>query len=284
MPRLLRVPDKPKGVVNPAAARKAFRLERYLPEPDLAPVIEHFWLVEWSLPDGVTHVQRTLPSPCIHLVFDQGRTAVFGVMTGSFEYTLRGSGCVLGVRFRPGAFRGFLGKPVQSMTDQTLPVSALFDCDDVQAEQAVLSAPDDAAMVAIASELIRRALPAADPQIARIESILKIISESPGLTRVEDLAERAQLSVRRLQMLFKEYVGINPKWVIRRNRLLDAADQLASGIDISLSELALALGYYDQAHFTSDFEKLVGKPPADYRRTCLEQNSAEGQCPHSRMN
>jgi AraC-like DNA-binding protein len=28
------------------------------------------------------------------------------------------------------------------------------------------------------------------------------------------------------------------------------------------------LGYYDQAHFTSDFEHLVGKPPAQYRRDC----------------
>jgi AraC-like DNA-binding protein len=269
MTRLQSVTDQPKGVVHPAAARKMFRLERYLPAPDLAAVIEHFWLVEWSLPDGVTHVQRTLPSPCIHLVFDQGRTAVFGVMTGAFEYTLRGSGHVLGVRFRPGAFRGFLGKPVQSMTDQTMQLSALFDCDAAQLEHAVLSAPDDAGMVALASDLIRSALPPADAQVARIEAIMKIVRDSPGLTRVEELAERAQLSVRRLQMLFKEYVGINPKWVIRRNRLLDAADQLANGVDVNLSELTLALGYYDQAHFTSDFEKLVGKPPAQYRRECV---------------
>ncbi len=252
MTSLHSVPDKPKGVVHPAAAKKMFRLERYLPEPDLAHVLEHFWLVEWNLPDGVTHVQRTLPSPCIHLVFDHGRTALFGVMTGSFEYTLRGSGRVLGVRFRPGAFRAFLGKPVQAITDQTLQ----------------LSAPDDAAMVALASDLIRHALPPADAQVARIEQILNIVSDTPGLTRVEELAERAQLSVRRLQILFKEYVGINPKWVIRRNRLLDAADQLASGTEVNLSELALALGYYDQAHFTSDFEHLVGKPPAQYRRDC----------------
>jgi AraC-like DNA-binding protein len=61
--------------------------------------------------------------------------------------------------------------------------------------------------------------------------------------------------------------------VIRRNRLLDAADQLAGGVEVNLSELALALGYYDQAHFTSDFEKLVGKPPADYRRSCLAQET-----------
>ena len=74
--------------------------------------------------------------------------------------------------------------------------------------------------------------------------------------------------MRRLQILFKEYVGATPKWVIRRNRLLDAADQLSGGAEVDLATLAQALGYYDQSNFTTDFEKLVGKPPADYRRSC----------------
>ena len=262
--------DRYKGVVHPGAVGKVFRLERYLPEPDLAPFVEYFWLVAWQLPQGVVHVQRTLPSPCIHVVFDSGRSGVFGVMTGAFEYTLRDSGRVLGTRFRPGAFRGFLGGPVQSITDRELPLSALFDCDDAEAERAVLGAHDDAGTVAAASAILRRAMPPNDPQIDRIGGIFQTIKEHPDVTQVQQLADRLDISVRRLQMLFKDYVGASPKWVIRRNRLLDAADQLANGTDVDLAALAQALGYYDQAHFTTDFEKLVGKPPADYRRSCKE--------------
>lgn len=260
--------DRYKGVIHPGAVGKVFRLERYLPEPDLAPFVEYFWLVAWQLPQDVVHVQRTLPSPCIHVVFDSGRSGVFGVMTGAFEYTLRDIGRVLGTRFRPGAFRGFLGGPVQSITDRELPLSALFDCDDIDAERAVLGATDDAGMVAAASAILRRALPPFDPQIDRIGGIFQTIKEHPDITQVQQLADRLGVSVRRLQILFKDYVGASPKWVIRRNRLLDAADQLANGTDVDLAALAQALGYYDQAHFTTDFEKLVGKPPADYRRSC----------------
>ncbi|RFP12795.1 MULTISPECIES: helix-turn-helix domain-containing protein [unclassified Duganella] len=265
------VTSRPKGVVNPAAAEKIFRLERYLPTPDLAPFVEYFWLVAWQLPEGVVHVQRTLPSPCIHLVFDAGRTAVFGVMTGAFEYTLKNSGRILGVRFLPGAFRSFLKQPVQSVTDRELPLSALFDCDDAEAERSVLTAADAAGMVEAASAILRRALPVPDPQTARIAEILDAIAHHPEITQVQQLADHTGISVRRLQILFKEYVGATPKWVIRRNRLLDAADQLSHGSEIDLASLAQALGYYDQAHFTTDFEKLVGKPPADYRRSCKEQ-------------
>ena len=260
--------DRYKGVVHPAAVGKVFRLERYLPEPDLAPFVEYFWLVAWQLPPGVVHVQRTLPSPCVNVVFDSGRSGVFGVMTRAFDYTLRDSGCVLGTRFRPGAFRGFLGKPVQSIMDQALPISSLFACDDAQAERDVLGAPDDHAMLAAASAILRSALPSHDPQIERIDAILQTFKAHPDITQVQQLADQLGISVRRLQLLFKEYVGASPKWVIRRYRLLDAADQLANGTGVDLATLAQALGYYDQAHFTTDFENLVGKPPADYRRSC----------------
>jgi AraC-like DNA-binding protein len=260
--------DRPKGVVNPEAARKAFRLERYLPEPDLAPFVEHFWLVEWRLPEAVTHVQRTLPYPCVNLVFEQGRSAIFGVMTGAFETTLQGHGTVLGVRFRAGGFRGFLGQPVQSITDQTTPMAPLFGCDESEAERLVLGAPGDEGMLAAACALLRAVLPPPDPDIARVERIVDIIRDDLSITQVQQLAERAQVSVRRLQMLFRDYVGVGPKWVIRRNRLHDAADQLANGDQVDLATLAQSLGYFDQAHFTSDFEKLVGRPPADYRRAC----------------
>lgn len=270
MTTLQSVPRPTRGVVNPAAGEKIFRLERYLPDADLVPFIEHFWLVAWTLPDGVVHVQRTLPSPCIHVVFDAGRTAVFGVMTGAFEYTLRGTGRVLGLRFRPGAFRGFLRQPVQTATNRQLPLSAVFDCNDSEAEQRVLGAPDDAGMVAAASAIIRTVLPPVDPMTERIGAILHAIEHNADITQVQQLAERVDISVRKLQMLFKDYVGATPKWVIRRNRLLDASDLLAKGSEVDLAALAQQLGYYDQSHFTTDFEKLVGKPPADYRRSCKD--------------
>ena len=46
----------------------------------------------------------------------------------------------------------------------------------------------------------------------------------------------------------------------------EAADKLSRGEPVHLSELAHALGYFDQAHFTRDFRKLVGRAPAQYRR------------------
>jgi AraC-like DNA-binding protein len=49
------------------------------------------------------------------------------------------------------------------------------------------------------------------------------------ITKVEDVACRFNLSIRTLQRMFHRYVGVSPKWLIRRYRLREAAERLASG-------------------------------------------------------
>jgi AraC-like DNA-binding protein len=265
------VQERPKGVVAPAQARKKFRMERYLPAPALAAFLDHFWIVEWDLEGQPPFVQRTLPYPCVHLVFDSRvRSGIWGVPSGAFDYELKGAGKVCGLRFRPGAFRAILGRPLHTITDQVLALSEVFPWDALDAERAVLGALDDAGMMAAASQLLLPELPAPNPQVEaqveRIGAILRMAETTSGLTRVEELAEAGGVNLRSLQQLFSEYVGVSPKWVIRRFRLHEAADRLASGIDADLAALAHSLGYFDQAHFTSDFRKLVGQTPAHYRK------------------
>jgi len=219
---LQHVPDRAKGVVAPALAASKFRMARYLPPPDLAPFIEHAWIVEWDLRGQPPFVQRTLPYPSV-------------------------------------------GRALHTMSDQVLPLSAVFPWDDAAARALVLDGEDDAAMVEAANMLLRTRLPAPDPQVERIAAILRTVETTPGLTQVEALAAGAGLHVRSLQQLFSEYVGVSPKWVIRRFRLHEAADRLAHGEDVDLTGLALDLGYFDQAHFSSDFRRLVGQSPGHYR-------------------
>jgi AraC-like DNA-binding protein len=265
MSPLTTVQDRAKGVVAPAEARRMFRMERYLPGPELAAFLDHFWIVEWDLGGRPPYVQRTLPYPCVHVVFDRARSGVWGVPTGAFDYELKGAGRVCGLRFRPGAFRALLGRPLHTITDRVLALSEVFPWDDAAALNEVLAGADDPAMIAAATRLLAPQLPASDPQVERICAILRKVEQTAGLTQVEELAADAGLGVRSLQQLFSEYLGVSPKWVLRRFRLQEAADRLAGGEELDLAALALSLGYFDQAHFTSDFRKLVGEPPARYR-------------------
>ncbi|GGU02878.1 helix-turn-helix domain-containing protein [Streptomyces coeruleorubidus] len=74
---------------------------------------------------------------------------------------------------------------------------------------------------------------------------------------MSQLAAFADMSARQLQRMFAEYVGIGPKWVIRRARIQEAAARAAAEPQ-DWSALAAELGYADRAHFTRDFTASIG--------------------------
>ena len=90
------------------------------------------------------------------------------------------------------------------------------------------------------------------------------ITDDPALRRVDQLSAASGISARSLQRLFADYVGVGPKWVMRRARLHEAAARADSGEPIDWAGLAADLGYADQAHLTRDFTATIGVPPARY--------------------
>lgn len=107
-------------------------------------------------------------------------------------------------------------------------------------------------------------LPAHDPAVELVQRAIASMRRAPLETRVEDLAAEHHVAARTLQRLFRRYVGVSPKWVLKRLRIHQAAEQLAASAPPSWTELALDLGYYDHAHFIRDFRLVVGRSPARY--------------------
>jgi AraC-like DNA-binding protein len=102
-----------------------------------------------------------------------------------------------------------------------------------------------------------------DPRVGEIVELHAAMLADPAITRVEHLCRHAGYSKRTLQRLFREYVGVTPKWVLERIRLHEAAERMAEG-EQDWPALALDLGYFDQAHFIKAFKAVVGRSPADY--------------------
>jgi transcriptional regulator GlxA family with amidase domain len=105
-----------------------------------------------------------------------------------------------------------------------------------------------------------------DPALARVDEIVSSMRSLPPNVRVQRIAAVNHLAPRTLQRLFRRYVGVSPKWVLKRLRIHEATDRLASGTPGAWTELALDLGYYDHAHFIRDFRLVVGRSPAQYAR------------------
>jgi AraC-like DNA-binding protein len=253
-----------RGVLYQRAVASRFQLRKYPPSPQLAPFVDYYWIVRWDLRGEPAYEQAVLPHPNVHLTFEPEQAAIYGVVTRLYLRKLEGQGITLGIRFWPGGFRPFWPDPVNRLTGQVVPAKKLLGPRAEQARRAVLADPGDDALVACAEELLTSLRPARDPVAEQVASMVARIVEDPGLRRVDQLAAALELPVRRLQRLFADYVGVSPKWVMRRARLHDAALRAEQGGPVDWGALAADLGYSDQAHLTRDFTATIGEPPARY--------------------
>jgi AraC-like DNA-binding protein len=259
--------DPARGLLNKERSLAAFELVRLAPSPDLAEFIEHFWMILWDLRDAAPYTQENLPHPTQHLVIDPvGGTGIFGLMRSKFTYTLEGSGRVIGTKFRPAAFRRFYGRPVSEITDRVIAVSGVLNAKDAELDKAFLGLNEPASMADRIEDLLRAHLPGPDERALEAERIVALIDAEPDIVSVAGLSRRTRISARTLQRLFMNYVGVGPKWVIDRYRMIEAVEALNAQADVSLTSLAHALGYFDQAHFSKAFVALTGKSPSSYKR------------------
>jgi AraC-like DNA-binding protein len=240
-----------RGILNPDAARRHFRLTRHPASADLAPLVDRYWVVEWDLEQPFT--QEVVTFPCFHMVFEPDANLIYGVVTQRFRRRLQRRGLVVGAKFRPGAFHALHPVPAHTLTDRTIDVADVFGPLRVRGDEHERIAVMEAAMRAKGWE--------EDPRIAELQELHAAMLT--GLTSVDELCAHAGYSKRTLQRLFREYVGVTPKWVLSRYRLHEAADRMDGG-ERDWPRLALELGFFDQAHFIKAFKAVIGRSPAEY--------------------
>ncbi len=147
-------------------------------------------------------------------------------------------------------------------TDRRVPLAEVFSGDLAAVEARIVGAGRMSARVGVIEDFLRAQGVRADENVALVRELVDRVARDRTITRVAQLSSRP----RALQRLFRRYVGVSPKWVIRRSRLQNAAQALAASAEVDLVGLALDLGYADQAHFVRDFKELVGATPGAYAR------------------
>jgi AraC-like DNA-binding protein len=175
-----------------------------------------------------------------------------------------GEGWVFGVKFRPAGFRGLFSGALSALTDRVLPVGAVLGPSAGEAAAQISAAPDLDTRIGIAEAFLGARLSPLVEEVARVRDLVERMAVDRSLLRVEDAAAILGAPARTLQRRFRRDVGVGPKWVIRRYRLHEAAEQLKGPDPPPLAGLAAALGYADQAHFARDFKAVVGRTPAAF--------------------
>ena len=94
-----------------------------------------------------------------------------------------------------------------------------------------------------------------------VEKVCGYICTRDARFSIGEIASGLGFSERYVQKVFRSWVGLTPKSfhaVHRFNRSLD----LIQTSNHSLTEIAYACGYYDQAHFIKEFRNFTGMAPS----------------------
>ncbi|MFC7680369.1 DUF6597 domain-containing transcriptional factor [Paenibacillus sp. GCM10028914] len=258
-------PPKPSmGVLNLKDSASKFSLTRHEPSEKFRPFVKHYWIIHWNLIGSPSHTQNVVPNPCVNLVVEPGKTAIYGVSKSVHSHHLEGKGTVFGIKFKPGGFYPFIKKPVSGLTGHSLGTKDVFGIDPGEMENTILSQHEPEHMVTMIEQMLLPYLPATDHKVIQINQIIDHIIQNPDITTVDQICDYIHLNKRTLQRMFSQYVGVHPKWVIKLYRLQHAAERMDYKTYEDFLKLSTDLGYYDQSHFIKDFKSTVGKTPEEY--------------------
>lgn len=238
---------------------------------------------------------RGLPSPYLTLIFtlDEPLTVLAhpdpGQAPGDFRLLLGGlhtapalishDGRQSGIQIAlsPLGARAVLGMPAGALAEIDVAADDVLGRDIVAAHEDLRAAEDWPQRFAVVDEwLMRRAAKNEAAIPAELTHAWRLLLRSGGTLPIADLAEEVGWSARRLSGRFTAEFGLTPKAAARvirfdraRRRLTDRArggpvevwPDAGTRRSLGLADLAVDVGYYDQAHMDREFNALAGCPP-----------------------
>ena len=266
-----------RGILDPWLLRQRVQLTRYPAGPVLDGLVDRFWAVRWDLPPGTVHQQQVLTHPGANVSIGHANgtpgqrepgpveARLYGVARGLSTRVLAGRGWTVAALTWPGGLGAFITGSAAELTDRVVPLGQALGTDEAVLLRQVTAEPDEAARVALLAAALEQAV---DPErrepALSVAEVARLAESDRTVRRLGDLCERSGLGQRTLQRMFLQYAGVSPTWVIRRYRLLEAAETVREGRPVSWADIAAALGYADQAHLTRDFRAAIGQTPAAY--------------------
>lgn len=170
---------------------------------------------------------------------------------------------------KPGWAATLLDLPVSELTNRMVPLRQLWGCDALKlTRERFFNSFTDVAL--------SRRRTHAESSTARLARAGARLLDT-DLREVKHVAKRLGVTDRHLRRAFITNVGLAPKTFARVSRLQRALQRIDA--DDDLGRVAAASGYFDHAHFSTDFKALVGLTPSDFVRRTGDRTLQNTACP-----
>lgn len=168
-----------------------------------------------------------------------------------------------------GAYR-FLNITMSDIANRCIHLGDLLGEGEAGRIAAMLQAAEDwAARFDIMDDFLLARLAQGRPMAPDVAWALQSLQASRGARSIGALSRDLSCSRKTLIQRFHAQVGLSPKAVAGILRFEVAVARIQSADEESWADLAIACGYYDQAHFNRDFRRYSGRTPREFQAALL---------------
>lgn len=249
-----------------------------VPPPPLGLFVESIFLYEGYSPDHLR--EKILPDGHIDLLINLDdsprkvyrqtrddlvyhRSWISGLRSRPIVIDSGQDSSMMGVRFYSGGTYPFFEFPLSDLSDRVVELDLILGRSISRLRARLLETPDpDRKLLLLENFLLARAGDALQGD-RRIRYAIYQLQKKANLP-ISDLADDLGMTHAHLIRLFDEKVGMGPKKLARILRFQKVIQAAESPHELSWVHLAVASGYYDQAHLNRDFKAFTGWSPTEY--------------------
>jgi AraC-like DNA-binding protein len=234
-------------------------------ERPVAPALRRHFASAWfhTKPPGPLRQTAVVPDASADLVWFGGTLIVAGPdCEASFESVPPGT-TVVGLKFQPGAVARWLKAPAFEIVGERLKLG----CFQATQAQQLLDSIGDAQSPELIVRRLEKTLSSMATHLEAPDPFYRTLIAFVGETRyangpiIRDLTSTLGMSERTLRRRCEQGFGYGPKILDRILRMQRFLRLVSSQNGLSLTRLAGAVGYADQAHLTREARELTGLTP-----------------------
>jgi AraC-like DNA-binding protein len=162
----------------------------------------------------------------------------------------------------PAGARALFGLPAAELCQAVVPLEAVLGPQAGELLERLAGAGSWGARFAVLDTALARRLGDTAGVAAPLHHAWSLLTASGGAARIATVAGEVGYSRRALDARFTREFGLGPKQLARVVRFERSHRLLKRDAGQPLGRVALAAGYYDQAHMARDWNELAGCPPS----------------------
>jgi AraC-like DNA-binding protein len=170
------------------------------------------------------------------------------------------------IEFKKGMAYSFLNRPLTEITGRVVDGDLILDKSFIDLREQLLACSSVTQMFRVAEDALVRKFSTRLSVNPFIEYSVNKIVFAPSSLTIKSIAAKTGFSSKHFIRIFTDNVGVAPKLFLRIIRFQRAISEIETKGDIPWAALALECGYYDQAHFISDFKRFSGFTPLEYMK------------------